>query len=162
MERVMMWAAFFGVVLWAGGRYFADLPYSIYPRSDFWLNGPLLILIKTGLILMILCVAFLWTRHVNPHGWSVLRQLGTTSLLVYWVHTELVYGSLFWQFKDNLNLPQVLAMSALIIALMIGLSVAKTGWKTNPGMGVWFRKRWLEWKDRWSSDPVPAQQPAGD
>ena len=25
-------------------------------------------------------------------GWSMLRQLGTTSLLVYWVHIEFVYG----------------------------------------------------------------------
>lgn len=165
MERVMIWSAFLGVALWAGGRYFADLPYSIYTTSDFWLNGPLLILIKTGLMLMILPVAFLWTRYVNPHGWSVLRQLGTTSLLVYWVHTELVYGSLFWRFKDNLNLPQVLAMSALIILLMVGLSVAKTGWKEYPGFGVVMRRRWQTWRDRiWVRPglPSPAQQPAGD
>lgn len=162
MERVMLWSAFVGVALWAGGRYFADLPYSIYSKSDFWLNGPLLILIKTGIILMILPVAFLWTRHVNPHGWSILRQLGTTSLLVYWVHTELVYGSLFWKFKENLNLWQVLAMSAFIITLMTALSAARTGWGTHPAADVWLRQRWNNWRNSWSGAPVPAQQPAGD
>jgi fucose 4-O-acetylase-like acetyltransferase len=169
MERVMLWSAFFGAALWAGSRYFADLPYSIYAHSDFWLNGPLLILIKTGIILMILPVAFLWTRHVNPHGWSVLRQLGTTSLLVYWVHTELVYGSLFWMFKENLNLWQVLAMSAFIIISMIALSMAKTGWGTHPAASVWFRHRWMRWRDAFSASPgsvtapsMPSHQPAGD
>lgn len=155
MERVMLWTAFLGAVLWAGGRYFADLPYSFYPKSDFWLDGPLLVLIKTGLILMLLAIGFLWTRYLNPHGWSLLRQLGTTSLLVYWVHTELVYGSAFWKFKESLNLPQTLAMSGFIIVLMLALSIAQTGWRTVPGAGVLLRRQWNAFR-------VPAQQPAGD
>ena len=36
--------------------------------------------------------AFLWTRYGARDGWSWVRQFGTTSLLVYWVHIELVYG----------------------------------------------------------------------
>lgn len=155
MERVMLWSAFLGLVLWAGGRYFADLPYSVYPSANFWLDSPLLIFVKTGIMLMLLPVAFLWTRYVNPHGWSLLRQFGTTSLLVYWVHTELVYGSLFWMFKENLTLAQTLVMSAFIIALMAAISVAKTGWRSNPGIGVWMRQRWQMWQAG-----IPAQQSA--
>jgi uncharacterized membrane protein len=156
MHRVMQWAAGLGAVLIIGGRYFADLPYSLYPKSDFWLNSPALTLIKTGIILLIACFAFLWTRHVNPHGWSFVRQLGATSLLVYWVHTEMVYGTLFWKFKENLTIPHAGLMALFVILSMIGLSVARTGWKSFPGLPVVLRQRWHAWRT------MPAPQPAGD
>jgi uncharacterized membrane protein len=145
-DKLMLWSGFFGLALWAGGRFFSDLPYSIYAKSNFWLDGPWLVLIKTGILLMILPLAFVWTRWVNPHGWSVLKQLGTTSLLVYWVHTEMVYGSWFWWMKENLNLAQTLLMSVFVIASMVALSVAKTGWKSVPGVGVWLRRQYAQWQ----------------
>jgi fucose 4-O-acetylase-like acetyltransferase len=156
MHRVMQWAALSGVALIAGGRFFGNFPYSIYPASDFWLNSPALTFIKTGVILLLASFAFLWTRHVNPHGWSFVRQLGTTSLLVYWVHTELVYGSLLWKFKENLSIPETALLAGLVIVSMIGLSVARTGWKTFPGLPVLLRCRWQAWRT------LPAPQPAGD
>jgi uncharacterized membrane protein len=156
MHRVMQWAALFGVGLIVGGRYFANLPYSLYSNSDFWVNSPALTFIKTGIILLIASFAFLWTRHVNPHGWSFVRQLGTTSLLVYWVHTELVYGSLFWKFKESLPIAETAVAAFLVIVSMIGLSVARTGWKSFPGLPVLLRRRWQAWR------ALPAPQPAGD
>ena len=41
-----------------GRAIFPNLPYSIYPKSDFWLNSPGLILIKLGVVLVMLAVAF--------------------------------------------------------------------------------------------------------
>jgi fucose 4-O-acetylase-like acetyltransferase len=119
-------------------------------------NSPGLIFMKVGIILLLACFAFLWTRHMNPAGWSFVRQLGTTSLLVYWVHTELVYGRWFGVWKESLSVPQTAAMAAFIIVLMIGLSVARTGWKGRPGMAVTFRQQWNAWRAE------PINQPAGD
>ncbi len=133
MGRLMEWWALAGIALIVGARYFANLPYSIYPQLDFWVNSPALILIKTGVILMLVSFAWIWTTYVNT-GWSPLRQLGTTSLLVYWVHTELVYGSWFWRWKEALTVPQTLAAAAFIILLMLGLSIARTGWKGGPSV----------------------------
>jgi hypothetical protein len=60
--------------------------------------------------------------------WNWLRQLGTTSLLVYWVHIELVYGRWFWFWKENLPIVPTAVMAAFVIALMIGVSMAQTRW----------------------------------
>ncbi|MCS7044602.1 MAG: heparan-alpha-glucosaminide N-acetyltransferase domain-containing protein [Bryobacteraceae bacterium] len=154
MGRMMEWWALFGLILVVGAHYFANLPYSIYPQSDFWVDSPALILIKTGIILMIASFAWLWTTYVNT-GWSPLRQLGTTSLLVYWVHTELVYGSWFWRWKEALTVPQTLAAAAFIILLMLGLSIARTGWKGGPSVPALLRQRWIAWREQ----PLPQ---AGD
>jgi uncharacterized membrane protein len=156
VPRLMQWAALFGIGLIVGARYFASLPYSPYPNSEFWLNSPALILIKLGVILLILVFGFLWTRYVNPSGWSFLRQLGTTSLLVYWVHTELVYGRWLWFWKESLPAAQTALMAVCVILLMVLLSVAKTGWKGGPALPVWLRQTWQDWR------AIPARAAAGD
>lgn len=55
--------------------------------------------------------------------------MGTTSLLVYWVHTELVYGRWLWFWKESLGTLPVVLLSIAVIALMVGLSVARTRWR---------------------------------
>jgi hypothetical protein len=142
LNRVMQWATLFGIALIFGAQYFGNLPYTIYTKSDFWLNSPALILIKVGVILLMASFAFLWTRYMNPTGWSFVRQLGTTSLLVYWVHTELVYGRWFGVMKETLSVAQTVLMAGLVVVLMVGLSALKTGWRDRPGIGVWLRQRW--------------------
>ena len=62
MDRAMQWAALLGAGLIVGGRYFGDLPYSIYPKTEYWLDSPAMTLIKLGVVLWILPFAFLWTR----------------------------------------------------------------------------------------------------
>ncbi len=156
MQRVMQWASLMGLGLIFSAQYFSNLPYSVYSRSDFWVNSPGLIFIKVGIILLLASFAFLWTRHMNPNGWSFVRQLGGTSLLVYWVHTELVYGRWFGAFKESLSVPQTVFMAVLVILLMIGLSVGRTGWKGNPGVHVRLRQQWNAWRAE------PLNQPAGD
>ena len=156
MHRVMQWAALAGFGILFGAQYFANLPYSLYAHSEFWINSPALIFMKTGIILLLSAFAFLWTRHMNPNGWSFVRQLGGTSLLVYWVHTELVYGRWFGPMKEALTAGQAAMMAVAIIALMLLLSVARTGWKERPGFPVWFRQRWSLRR------AIPASQPAGD
>ncbi|MEZ5353688.1 MAG: heparan-alpha-glucosaminide N-acetyltransferase domain-containing protein [Bryobacteraceae bacterium] len=136
IERLMQWSAIGGLTLIALARYFADLPYSIYTKSDFWLDSPALVFIKTGIILVMLSFAYVWTRYaVGSHKWSWVAQFGTTSLLVYWVHIELVYGRWFWAWKENLSVNQAMLAAFAIIPLMLGLSVVRTHWSR---IAVWF------------------------
>ncbi len=127
LQKAAQWGAWFGLALVVGAQYFSNVPYSVYPKSEFWLNGPWLILIKTGVILMMLSFAYLWCTYVST-GWSWVRQLGTTSLLIYWVHTELVYGRWLGAWKDNLSLGRTFWMATAVIVAMLGLSVAQTRW----------------------------------
>jgi fucose 4-O-acetylase-like acetyltransferase len=125
-ERAMQWAALLGGGMILACQYFANQPYTVYARSDFWLNSPAQVLTKVGVVLLMLALAFLWTRYGAKDGWSWVRQLGTTSLLVYWVHIELVYGREFWFFKGNLTELQTAFAAALMILLMLGIAAAKT------------------------------------
>ena len=128
LDRLMQWATLLGLVLILAARFAGDLPYSLYPSSEYWLNGPWLILIKLGVLLLVMAAAYLWTQYGAPQGWSWIRQFGTTSLLVYWVHTELVYGRWLYYWKERLTPLQTAFASVGVILLMLGLSVLKTNW----------------------------------
>jgi uncharacterized membrane protein len=135
-NRVMQWAALLGFGLIVGGRYFADLPFSIYAHSEFWLNSPALVACKLGVALLLGAFAFLWCEYLARGNWSWVRQLGTTSLLVYWVHVDLEYGPFFAKYRQNLNVPEVLAGAAAMIAFMVALSVAYKRARTSFQRGV--------------------------
>lgn len=126
VERVMQWGALLGGILVFGCQYVANLPFSVYAHSEFWLNSPAQVLIKQGATLVLTALAFLWTRYASNGGWSWVRQFGTTSLLVYWVHVELVYGRWLWFLKNNLSLMETLATAVAVIGLMLAISTAKT------------------------------------
>ena len=53
LHRVMQWASILGFGLIISGQYFSNLPYSLYPATDFWINSPGLIFIKLGVILVL-------------------------------------------------------------------------------------------------------------
>jgi len=80
-------------------------------------------------LLLVMAAAYLWTQYGAPQRWSWIRQFGTTSLLVYWVHTELVYGRWLYNWKERLTLPETALASLGVILLMLLLSVLKTYWK---------------------------------
>jgi len=124
LERAMQWLAVIGCVMIVVSQRLSDLP-SLYGKSEFWLNSPFMILIKTGVILLIIAFAFLWTKHLDG-AWSWVRQLGTTSLLVYWVHIELIYGRWLGAWHSSLTLEQCAAGALLMILTMVLLSLART------------------------------------
>ena len=53
----MQWAALFGGALIIASQYFSSLPYSIYAKSEFWLNSPAQILTKQGVTMLIVAFA---------------------------------------------------------------------------------------------------------
>ncbi len=125
MGRLMQWAALMGLVLVGAGEYFSNLPYDFYPKPEFWLNGPGLVTIKLGVILLVAPFAWLWCEIGNPR-WSFVSQLGTTSLIVYWVHIEIVYGRWLGLWHQTFSAWQCGAASVAVIALMVAVSVART------------------------------------
>jgi uncharacterized membrane protein len=125
MGRLMQWAALMGLALVGVGEYFSNLPYDFYPKSEFWLNGPGLVTIKLGVILLVVPFAWLWCEVGNPK-WSFVSQLGTTSLIVYWVHIEIVYGRWLGLWHQTFTAWQCGLASVAVIALMVAVSVGRT------------------------------------
>jgi len=152
VERAMQWAALLGCGMIMGAQYFSSLPVSLYTKSEFWLDSPALVLIKLGAILLVLAFAFLWARHQPAGSWSWIRQYGVTSLLVYWVHIELVYGRWLGSWKESLNLTQTTVAAIALIVLMLVLSAARTNWT---------RLRGAVASLRWSPSPPP-ERVSGD
>lgn len=142
LERAMQWAALAGCALITGSQQLSNLP-SLYGKSEFWLNSPFMILIKLGVILLMVAFAFLWNKH-TAEKWSWVRQLGTTSLLVYWVHIELIYGRWLGFWHSNLNIAQCAVAAAAMILSMVLLSLART-----------HRTQLREWLASWRPQPEP-------
>jgi hypothetical protein len=108
-----------------GAEYFANLPYSIYARSNFWTDSPSLILIRTGIALVTLAGCYLWTEYCVGPGWSWMQVMGKNSLMVYWVHVMLVYGNIVRPLKQSLSIWQTTLATAVVMALMVAMS---EGW----------------------------------
>jgi len=121
-DKIMQWTACLGLALVVTAHYFSNLPFSVYQRSDFWLDSPGLILIRLGIVLVLAAAGYVWTTGQQAQRLGFMRRLGTNSLLIYWVHVELVYGRSFWFVKERLTIVQCCAVSLLLIAAMYGLA----------------------------------------
>ncbi len=130
LGKAMLWTLAMGLGLMVVARQLSDMSYSLYPKVDFWLDSPGLTFIKLGVVLVILAVSYVWMNFVAAARPSLFRQLGTTSLLVYWVHIELVYGRWFGIWKERLSVGQVVTYTIGLIALMLLLSLLQTRGKT--------------------------------
>ncbi len=149
VANTMQWFGWGGLSLAFAAYALSNIPPSIYANSDFWLNGPSLIFIKTGAILILVAFAWVWNLNVSAASWSWVRQFGLTSLLVYWVHVELVYGRWFGVLKDQLTVGQTLFAAVLTILLMLGLSLMRTNWAAVKAFFT-------------STDPVLERRVSGD
>ncbi len=138
IDALMRWCVLAGLCAIYAGEHFSSIPYSLYPHSEFWINSPMLILIRTGVILILLASAYLWTTVQAPGRVGLVRQVGMTSLLVYWVHIELIYGNELWFLKQALTIWQAALAAIAITGLMYWLSRARMRWLNVP----YLKARW--------------------
>ena len=87
------------IALGVGGGVLAVAAYQasffppLHPRSAFWTTSASFFFLRLGLMIVTLWLTWLWDqRPAKGRRWSPLQLLGQTSLFVYWVHVELVYG----------------------------------------------------------------------
>jgi uncharacterized membrane protein len=101
--------------------------YSVY---DYWHTSPNFFLMRCGILLIILFLVYAWCRWgVAQVGFSPIIQLGKTSLLVYWVHIEFVYGRFSIFPKHRCGVLQATIGLLLIFLSMVVLSLLRTTWK---------------------------------
>ena len=128
VPTMMQWLAWGGVTVAFTAWSMSNMGVSIYSSAEFWLNSPALVLIKLGAIMILLAFAWIWNIRATADQWNWVRQFGLTSLLVYWVHIELVYGRWFGSLKEQLSVGQTVVATVITIALMLGLSLLRTNW----------------------------------
>jgi len=102
----------------------------LYAVYDYWHSGPNFLLLRCGILLIILFLVYAWCRWgLAQKGFSPIIQLGNTSLLVYWVHIEFVYGRFSILPKARCSGLKATAGLIIIFLAMLGLSLGRTTWK---------------------------------
>ncbi|MGA8074166.1 MAG: heparan-alpha-glucosaminide N-acetyltransferase domain-containing protein [Candidatus Acidiferrales bacterium] len=131
--------------LWLDAR-----PTQLYSTYDFWHTSPNFFLARVGVLLMILFGTFAWCRWgLGNWGFSPIIQLGQTSLLVYWVHIEFVYGRFSILAKRAQSITTASIGLLIIFLAMVGLSILRTRTKRKGAeILAYFRRR-----------PLPSTQP---
>jgi uncharacterized membrane protein len=121
----------------------------LYDVYDYWHSGPNFLLMRCGILLLILSLVYAWCRWgLAQTGFSPIIQLGKTSLLVYWVHIEFVYGRFSILPKGQCSVAKASAGLLAIFLAMLALSLIRTRWKKKPAMVS-------------RADSVPAVAPGG-
>jgi uncharacterized membrane protein len=111
---------------------FDALPIQLYSVYDYWHSSPIFFLMRCGVLLMILSLVYAWCKWgFAQKGFSPIIQLGQTSLLVYWVHVEFVYGVLSIMPKHRCSIPKATIGLCVIFLAMLGLSIWRTRYKKS-------------------------------
>jgi uncharacterized membrane protein len=107
-------------------------PVRLYPVAiyDYWHTSPNFLLMRCGILLLILFLTYAWCRWgFGQRGFSPIVQLGNTSLLVYWVHIEFVYGRFSILPKGQCSILKATGGLIAIFLAMLALSSMRTRWK---------------------------------
>jgi len=105
-------------------------PIHLYAVYDYWHSSPNFLLMRCGILVIILFLVYAWCRWGFAQvGFSPLIQLGNTSLLVYWVHIEFVYGGLSIMPKRACSIPKATFGLLVIFVAMLALSLVRTRFK---------------------------------
>jgi uncharacterized membrane protein len=111
-------------------KWMEALPGHFYQVEDYWHTSPEFFLLRVGVLLMVLGVVYCWCQwRAGQWGFSPMIQLGQTSLLVYWVHIEFVYGRFSILRKHEQSIGMATAGLLMIFLMMLGLSLLRTNWK---------------------------------
>jgi uncharacterized membrane protein len=124
-RRANLWLCLGGALLIcvAGAASFLPSPYS---NSDFWTTSPSYFFIRVGAVAVAIAAAYAWRMRVDRTGPSgPLAQMGRTSLFIYWIHVELVYGLISRRVHHALTLPQAWIAYVVVVVLMYACSIAK-------------------------------------
>jgi hypothetical protein len=109
---------------------FNRAPFQLYSVYDYWHTSPNFFLMRCGILLIILSLIYAWCRWgFAQTGFSPIIQLGKTSLLVYWVHIEFVYGRFSIFPKRQCTVLQATTGLLIIFLAMLVLSFVRTTWK---------------------------------
>jgi uncharacterized membrane protein len=119
-----------GIAVCYLSRFFDNSSIHLYAVYDYWHSSPNFFLMRCGILLIILFATYAWCRWgLAQMGFSPVIQLGTTSLLVYWVHIEFVYGGLSILPKRACSIPKATFGLCVIFVAMLALSILRTRYK---------------------------------
>ena len=118
-----------GGTILAGLSYQASFLPPLDARSSFWTTSVSFFGLRLGLIVAALGAAWLWEQRPTAGRWSPLQILGRSSLFIYFIHVELVYGGISNPLHGAFSLAGAWAALGVFCLLMLGAAVLKNRWK---------------------------------
>lgn len=105
----------------------------LLPKPAQWSDAsPVVFLLRDGLAAGLLAACWLADRLLPKSALQgPMLVLGRHSLLVYWVHVEIVYGRWFWRSRGTLGLAEGALAVAMLTATMIALAYAASAWQAS-------------------------------
>ena len=127
-RRLQMMFGVVSVAIIALGVYTATLP-SIYRDSFFWTSSPTYFAVRVGIVMAavagLYAVQAVASARPAPFSWQKpLETIGRTSLFIYWIHVELVYGYATWPLHGRLPVWGALVACGVFSILMYRAAVA--------------------------------------
>jgi uncharacterized membrane protein len=149
--RVMAGIVTAGVVLVVVGYATSLLP-TIYAASSFWTSSPTFFILRTGVLFVLIPIAWFWRQRYPSIRWPAMRHresgralgwhgaitrespfevFGRSSLFVYWIHVEMVYGFVSRPLHRALSLRGSLIACVAFSAFLYGLVLLKNRFATR-------------------------------
>jgi uncharacterized membrane protein len=123
-RRMNLWVGAAGAVL-AFAAWRASFLPPMDPRSAFWTTSTSFFFIRLGLMTACLTSAYLWEQRPWPHRWSPVQALGRSSLFVYWIHVEMVYGLVSLPLHHAFSLPSAWVALGIFSVFILACVIAK-------------------------------------
>jgi uncharacterized membrane protein len=108
-----------GICMYAAGAAMSMTDIFEYGFFDYSLTSPHFFLVRLGWLLLIIYGAYLWTTRRSAGKWSPLVVFGQASLIVYWIHMEIVYGRPLHNFAQSLSLSSTALQLTWLLPLML-------------------------------------------
>jgi len=120
----------------SGGDFPSRRRRGYLDSSFFWTTSPAFFFLRAGLMTAGIAAAYAWeSRPGGAERWSPLRQLGRTSLFIYWIHVEMIYGLISRPLHRSLTLAHASLAFAAFALFMLACSIAKDrvvrSWRTQ-------------------------------
>lgn len=135
-RRAQIAFAVAGVVLVAAGFAAAARP-ALYAETSFWTTSPAFFAIRLGTLMTALPLLYAGERMLTRRGVVLTRleKFGRSSLFVYWIHVELVYGYATWPIHGHLNLWELAIAYAVFTCTLYGAILLRdkvvAGWRSR-------------------------------
>lgn len=123
-SRANAWLFASGAAL-AAFAYGASFLPSPYAQSDFWGTSPAYFALRSGILTLVVPIAYAWERLAVRGRWSPIEQLGRSSLFIYWIHVEMVYGLISLRIHKALSHGEAWAAYVAFVVFMLLCSIAK-------------------------------------
>ncbi|MDP2055047.1 MAG: heparan-alpha-glucosaminide N-acetyltransferase domain-containing protein [Acidobacteriota bacterium] len=141
-EMRLQWSLLAAGVAGIGLGYAASFQSSIYPVANFWTSSPTFFFIRLGICTVMVPVARAvvlyqealpgWLGGYHSKGPPLATVLGRSSLFVYWIHVEMVYGLLARPLRRALPIGWSLVATAALCLLLYAIVL----WKDRLMAGV--------------------------